>query len=153
MNLTLLAAAGGALVSFGLSALYYRSEIASLELQRAQDAQHAAQRLATKTQEYRDIEKRYIVRANDAAFKQKEELTSAKFAADSALAELGRLRQQLARATGLPATAESAATSHPIDPAAVAAVLSECGGELQALAAKADGHATDLKMMQAAWPQ
>lgn len=153
MNLALLAAVGGALVSFGLSALYYRGEIASLELQRAQDAQHAAQRLAEKTQEYRTLERGYIMRANDAAFKQKEDLTRAKFAADSALAELGRLRQQLARATGLPATADPAAETHPIDPAAVATLLSECGGELQALAAKADAHATDLKMMQAAWPQ
>ena len=50
------------------------------------------------------------------------------------------------------APAGDSASTGAIDSAALADVLGECGGELQALAEQADGHVADVRMMQAAWP-
>lgn len=153
MNLTVIAAVVAFIVGAASAAIIYRGDIAELKLEHARQAQQAAIRLAEKQAEYRDLERGYIIRANEAARQHMEDIQNAKTAAAAARTELERLRHVISSGAGVSGSAGDSASPGAIDPAALSDVLGECGGELQALAEKADGHVADVRMMQAAWPQ
>lgn len=153
MNLTIAVAIVAFIVGAALAAIIYRGDIAELKLEHAKTERQAAIRLAEKQAEYRDQERRYIVQANEASRQHTEEIKNAKTAAATARTELDRLRGVLARSAGMPGTSSDSAGTGAIDTAAAADVLGECGGELQALAEKADGHVADLRQYKRAWPE
>ena len=76
----------------------------------------------------------------------------------AAVGDIGRLRDKLRTATDLLPRDSVAACAKSL--AAVSAVLGECSREVEeyagaygTLAADADGHAADVRMMEAAWPK
>lgn len=68
--------------------------------------------------------------------------------ADNARSELDRLRDVIAR--GVPRDTGAAAVDYA---AAANVILGECAAELEGLARKADGHASDAAMIMGAWPR
>lgn len=91
-----------------------------------------------------------VIEAQNEATKRQATL---KAAADSARAAADSLRAQLAAIRSNSTGTEVAPASGAIDPAAVATVLGDCAREYSELAAKADGHASDLRTLMDAWPR
>ena len=71
-------------------------------------------------------------------------------AATRAGRERDSLREQLSTAQQRIATAATAAVAEYASTAGE--LLAQCGAEITELAAKTDGHANDVRMMQEAWP-
>jgi len=89
-----------------------------------------------------------VIEAQNAAQTRNRKLQADAIAARS---ELDRMRNQLAAGSSTMPTGATSASG--IDPAAVAAILSDCAGVATDLAGKADGHASDAMMLLQAWPK
>jgi hypothetical protein len=68
----------------------------------------------------------------------------------AARGELDRLRSTLSGSLGFPSSAIAACPERTIT---ASELLSDCAGELQALAGKADRHAEDARKLLDAWPK
>lgn len=111
---------------------------------------HAQQLQAQHAQALTDY-KAMEDRKNDAIKNAQAAADKNRTAAAAAAADLERLRGDLAR---VPARIESASRTAVDQYAATASeLLAECGRELADVAAKADGHAADVRLMLAAWPR
>lgn len=117
--------------------------IARIKMQHAEThAQAAAQALATTAQMQKDKDDA-IQQAQERAQQNAAAAAAARRTADSLREQLSTAQQRIATAS-VSAVAEYAATA--------SAVLGECIGEYQALAEKADGHASTVRLMQDSWP-
>lgn len=119
------------------------ARIARLKMQHAEaHAQAAAQALAATAQMQKDKDDA-IQQAQERAAQNAAAAAAARRTADSLREQLSTAQQRIASASAA-SVAEYAATA--------SAVLGECIGEYQALAEKADGHASTVRLMQDSWP-
>ena len=144
-----LAAAGAALVlafATGLVAQGWRmgAEYAALEMRYAT---RLAQAQENALKEYARLEKvkdDAIREAEIEAEKNAAAAAAATRAADRLRGDVASLRASIAAAPR--ATVDQYATT-------ASELLADCGRELADVAAKADGHAADIRLMLAAWPR
>lgn len=122
----------------------YGAQISTLKNQHATDIAKANQKALDDTIK--------MQRTKDAAIQQAEQRAAQNAAAaDSARRTADGLRQQLA---GVPARIASATDAAVREYAATASVvLADCIGAYQDMAAKADGHSDDARLMHDAWPK
>ena len=143
-----LAAIGVALVlafAAGWAAQGWRmgAEYAALEMRYATRLAQAHENALT---EYARLEKvkNDAVKAAEIEAKKNAAAAAAARAADRLRGDLTNVRASIAAATR-PAVDQYAATASEL--------LADCGRELADVAAKADGHAADVRLMLAAWPK
>lgn len=138
-GLVLLAAfVAGAAVNGWRVKSHYQAEIATIEKER-QSERYEAERKA------RLIANQYTEALNNARTRENE----IRLAADGARSELDRLRIAIKKRSSAVAASPASAVDYSI---ASSELLAECAGEYQALAEKADGHASDIRIMIEAWP-
>ena len=128
----------GAVVNGWRVESHYQSQISAIEAER-QAEQNEAER---KT---RLIAGQYMEALNNARTRENE----IRLAADGARTELDRLRITIKKRSAAVAASPASAVDYSI---ASSDLLAECAGEYQALAGKADGHASDLRTMIESWP-
>lgn len=93
----------------------------------------------------RQIADQYMEALNNARTRENE----IRLAADGARSELDRLRITIKKRSAAVTASPASAVDYSI---AVSELFAECAGEYQALAGKADGHASDIRTMIEAWP-
>ena len=138
-GLVLLAAfvAGAAVNGWRVKA-HYQSEIAAIESDRQSERNEAERKT-------RLIADQYTEALNDARTRE----TDLRLSVDGARTELDRLRIAIKKRSASVAASPASAIDYSI---ASNELLAECAGEYQALAGKADGHASDIRTMIEAWP-
>lgn len=138
-GLVLLAAfVAGAAVNGWRVKSHYQEEIASINAERQAEKAEAERKT-------RLISDQYTEALNNARKRE----TSLRASFDGARTELDRLRITIKSRSSAVAASPASAVDYSI---ASSELLAECAGEYQALAGKADGHASDLKTMIEAWP-
>lgn len=112
---------------------------------------------ADAEREARRIEQSRVNRAQEAQHAAATRNQRLQADADRARTESERLRAQLAAALGrvstVPSTASNPGPTCVEYAATVSQLLAECSGRYQDVAAKADGIASDLRLMIEAWPK
>ena len=137
--LVLLAAfAAGAVVNGWRVKAHYQSEIAAIESDRQSERNEAARKA-------RLIADQYTEALNHARKRE----TDLRLSVDGARTELDRLRVTIKKRSAAVADSPASAVDYSL---AVSELFAECAGEYQALAGKADGHASDIRTMIEAWP-
>ena len=127
---------GAELADERLQAAQYREQVTTERAAANARVAQAGQQVATA----------YQGALNDAIKTQ----TTLQAAATRAGRERDSLREQLSTAQQRIATAATAAVAEYASTAGE--LLAQCGAEITELAAKTDGHANDVRMMQEAWP-
>lgn len=117
---------------------HYQAEIAAIEQERQSERNEAERKT-------RLIANQYTEALNNARARE----TDLRLSVDGARTELDRLRIAIKKRSASVAASPASAVDYSI---ASSELLAECAGEYQALAGKADGHASDLKTMIEAWP-
>lgn len=113
---------------------------------------------AAAATEFRRIEQRRNTLVMEASNAAKRRETVLRAAADRADSELGRVRDDLARADAALAARGGDVPGPALDAcrryaSALGAVLLDIGEEATRLARAADGHASDVLMLEQAWPK
>ena len=116
----------------------YDAKIANIEKAHQLQADQAERKT-------RKIADQYMEALNNARQRENE----VRLAADGARTELDRLRIAIKKRSTAVAASPASAVDYSI---ASSDLLAECAGEYQALAGKADGHASDIRTMIEAWP-
>ena len=120
------------------------AEYAALEMRYATRLAQAHENALTEYARLEKVKNDAIRQAEIEAEKNAAAAATAARAADRLRGDLAALRSRIAAAPR-PAVDQYAATASEL--------LAECGRELADVAAKADGHAADLRLMLAAWPR
>lgn len=144
-----LAAAGAALVlAFGagwaVQGWRMGAEYAALEMRYATRLAQAHENALTEYARLEKVKNDAVKAAEIEAEKNAAAAAAAARAADRLRGDLTALRSRIAAAPR-PAVDQYAATASEL--------LADCGRELADVAAKADGHAADVRLMLAAWPR
>ena len=144
-----LAAAGAALVlAFGtgwaVQGWRMGAEYAALEMRYATRLAQAHENALTEYARLEKVKNDAVKAAEIEAEKNAAAAAAAARAADRLRGDLANVRASIAAAPR-PAVDQYAATASEL--------LAECGRELADVAAKADGHAADIRLMLAAWPR
>ena len=144
-----LIAAGVALVlafAAGWAAQGWRmgAEYAALEMRYATRLAQAHENALTEYARLEKVKNDAVKAAEIEAEKNAAAAATAARAADRLRGDLAALRSHIAAAPR-PAVDQYAATASEL--------LADCGRELADVAAKADGHAADIRLMLAAWPR
>lgn len=130
--------AAGAVVNGWRVKAHYQSEIAAIESDRQSERNEAERKT-------RLIADQYTEALNNARKRE----TDLRLSVDGARTELDRLRVTIKKRSAAVAASPASAVDYSI---AVSELFAECAGEYQALAGKADGHASDIRTMIEAWP-
>lgn len=143
----LLAAAVGAVMAGSLAwsaqGLRYDARIADIQAAHAAaSALAAAQALATTTQMQKDKDEA-IARAQERAAQNAAAAAAARRTADSLRTQLASTTDRLANASHATCTQYASAASE---------LLGQCAARYSDVAAAADGHLADVRLMQEAWP-
>ena len=136
-------ATASALITWQLLSGQYHSELSDLRLAYQESALKASQQAAAETarlQEQKDEALR------QAAQRQRNLARDVAAARDA----LGRLQDAASSAAD---RSEAACPAATFDTVALARVLGKCSAELQDLAARADGHVSDIRTLMEAWPK
>lgn len=143
----LLAAAAGGIVAASIAwsaqALRYDARIADLRGAHAQAAQAAAEQAQTITTHLQQAKDHAIQQAQDRARANAAAAAAARRTADSLRAQLASAHDDLASAT------HSACTQYA---RTAADLLGACAARYSDVAAAADGHFADARLMREAWP-
>lgn len=148
MNITLIATAAASLVTavavWSFQGYRYGEQIATMQKEAAEATTKAVKAAMDKTQADQERKDNALKEANLRSQKNALAAAAANRANDS-------LRDQLATArAGLPQATCEAARNYA---ATLSDVFGQCTERLTELAAKADGHASDAKTLDQAWPQ
>lgn len=146
MTTHLIVAAVSAAVSVGITwqlvSGHYLSQLQTERLAYQRSALEASRKAADESARLQKAKDEALAKAN-----KRQQVLARDVAA--ARSELDRL-QDAARSTAIRSADTCPAAAH--DTAAIAWVLGRCTGELVDLAAKADGHANDVRTLIEAWP-
>ena len=120
------------------------AEYAALEKRYATRLAHAQENALTEYARLEKVKNDAVKAAEIEAEKNAAAAATAARAADRLRGDLTNVRASIAAAPR-PAVDQYAATASEL--------LADCGRELADVAAKADGHAADIRLMLAAWPK